>query len=120
MTRVQYIDKKGRRAFAVLEIGEYERLRAAAEDAEDLHIFDEDAANPSATIAADFAYRIADGENKVRVWREYRGLTQAQLAGRAGIDQTAVSKIERGARGATVKVMRALADALGVRIDSLV
>ena len=117
---VQYIEKKGRRAFAVLEIDEYERLRAAAEDAEDSRIFDEDEANPSATIPANFAYRIADGENPVRVWREYRGLTQAKLARRAGLDQTAVSKIERGERGATVKAMRVLADALGVRIDSLV
>ena len=36
-------------------------------------------------IPAEFVNRIVDGENKVRVWREYRGMTVKALAEAAGL-----------------------------------
>lgn len=56
----------------------------------------------------------------VRRLREERGWTQAQLAQRAGLDQSQVSKIEGGAReGATFETVGKIADALGVGTDYL-
>ena len=114
---VQILKRKGRPAFAVLEIDEYDRLVRAVEDAEDLAAvrasYDEE------LVPAEFAKRLIEGENAVRVWREYRDLSQVELAARAGIDQAYLSKIERGRRTGTAKVLRALADALGVGLDDL-
>ena len=51
---------------------------------------------------------------KIRELRIDQGLTQRELARRAGISHTSVWKIERGG-GATPPTLKKLADVLGVR-----
>ena len=77
---------------------EWERISAAAARAERLEAIDEDradariarralervAAGDDEFVPFALATRILDGEHPVRVWREYRGLTGAKLAKRAG------------------------------------
>lgn len=116
---VQILKKGGRPAFAILDIDEYDRLVRAAEDAEDSAAIRAARADPGELIPSGFAKRLIDGENAVRVWRDYRTLTQVELAARAGIDQAYLSKIERGTRTGTAKVLRSLADALGIELDDL-
>ena len=45
--------------------------------------------------------------------RERRGLTQAELADRTGIDQADISRIERGAANPTERTLGRIAEALG-------
>lgn len=58
--------------------------------------------------------RLLAGENAVKVWREHRGLTQATLAKRAGINAHYLSQIETGARHASDEVLADLQHALGL------
>ncbi len=44
--------------------------------------------------------------------RERRGLTQAQLAERCGMDQGDISRIERGSTSPTARTLQRLGDAL--------
>ena len=53
------------------------------------------------------------GEN-VRKERLARGLTQQELAGRLEMERSYLSELERGRRNPTVRVLGALAQALGV------
>jgi transcriptional regulator with XRE-family HTH domain len=64
--------------------------------------------------------RILDGENALRVWREYRGLTVKQLADKAGVSAPFVSQIETGQREGSIETMRKLAGVLKVSLDDLV
>ncbi len=64
--------------------------------------------------------RLLSGENRVRVWREHRGLTATALAERAGIAQAFLSQIETGRRDGTVETLRKLARALDLTLDDLV
>jgi len=48
------------------------------------------------------------------------GLSQAELAARSGVDQSAISFLERGRRRPTRKTMTRLAKALGVSLKALV
>ena len=63
--------------------------------------------------------RIANGESPLKVWREHRGLTQAQLAETTGIKQGSLSDLERGRRSARFETFCKLADALGIALDDL-
>ena len=54
------------------------------------------------------------------LWRLARGLTQAGLAKRAKMPQSNLSDIERGAQEVSLRTLRALAHALGVRPGLLV
>ena len=52
---------------------------------------------------------------RLRFWREQAALTQAELAAKAGITQTHLSRIERGEIQPRPATIRRLAEALGVR-----
>ena len=60
------------------------------------------------------------GENRVRVWREHRGLTVKALADKAGVTAAYLSQVETGKRDGTLGTYRKLAGALGVTLDELV
>ncbi len=56
----------------------------------------------------------------LRSLRVEAGLSQAELAARSGVDQSAISFLERGRRRPTRKTMTRLAKALGVSLKALV
>lgn len=53
----------------------------------------------------------------VRRHRELLRLSQEELAGRANIDRTYISGVERGVRNPTLEVMQRIATALGSDLD---
>ena len=59
------------------------------------------------------------GERPVRVFRDYRGLTQKQLARTVGISPLYLSQIERGIHNGSVATLAAIARALSVELDDL-
>ena len=63
--------------------------------------------------------RLIAGESPLKVFREYRSLTQVALAKNAGTSAAYLSQIETGRRTGSVKLLRRLADALGVELDDL-
>ncbi len=54
------------------------------------------------------------------MWREYRGLSQDQLARRVDLSQAYLSSIETAKSDGSVRVLAALARALEVELDDLV
>lgn len=56
---------------------------------------------------------------RLRTLRQERGLTQAELAERAGLDQGHLARIERGTRWPRMVSLYCLADALGAAIGRL-
>lgn len=117
--KVQIItDNKGAPAFAVVPWNEYERLRAGGgEDA--ALIAAGNAARGEEAFPAAIARRLAKGEPPVRVFREWRGLTQQELSSRSGVANQYISQLERGVRNAGRVVARKLAPALSVSMDAL-
>lgn len=57
--------------------------------------------------------------DRLRTAREYRGLNQAELAQRAGMQPSAISHFETGARKPSFDNLRILADSLDVTTDYL-
>ncbi len=71
-------------------------------------------------IPAEIAGRlIAGDEHPLKVWREYRELTQEALGNVAGIGKSYISQVETGSKAGSAKVLKALAEALYVNIDDL-
>lgn len=103
---------------------EYDRLLAIAEDVADNAAFDRAAARLASgeeeAVPAAFANRIIDGESPLRVYREYRGLTQVALAEASGVNRVQIVDIEAGRKSGSVETVRKLAAALNVAVDDLV
>ena len=57
--------------------------------------------------------------NAVKVWREYRDMSQATLADAAGLSQAYIAQIETGKREGRIEAYRAIASVLEVTIDDL-
>jgi DNA-binding XRE family transcriptional regulator len=103
---------------------EYRRLLEAAETLEEIRIYDrvvvELEAGHDELVPAAFADRLVAGESPVRVYREWRGLSQAELARRSGVNRIQLIDIEAGRAQGSVDTLRKLAEALGVMLDDLV
>lgn len=120
MTRIQFIERDGKREFAIMPIEIFERLATLVEDAEDVALFDAaKATDDGFRVPAAVANAILDGDSALKAWREHRGLTQEALAARAGISKAYLCQIETGKREGSVKTLRALAKALSVALDDL-
>lgn len=121
MSNVQFIEKNGKREWAILPYKLYQKLVAEAEMAADLAAYREaKASDDGFRIPADILERELAGEVPIKLWRQERGLTQQALARAAGISKPYLSQIENGKRRASLVVMKALSEALQVPMDVLV
>lgn len=108
----------------VLDEAEYERLLDALEDAEDAAVVHrlegERVSDKKELIPAEYTHRMLNGENRIAVWREFRGMKSKHLANAAGIAPSDLSQTETGKRDGTVGTMKRIAEAMAVSIDDLV
>lgn len=108
----------------MLPEAEFKALLAAAEDAADraavadfrrkIETGDEE------LLPAGMVDRLIAGENRIKVWRQHRGLTSRDLAEKAGIGQPYLSQIEGGKREGKVETLRKIAAALNLSLEELV
>ena len=54
---------------------------------------------------------------RIAILRKMAGLTQEQLAEKAGLQRTHVGRIEAGKYAVTLEVVQAIAEALGMTVD---
>ena len=59
-------------------------------------------------------------EHPVKILREYRGWTQAELANKAGISRPYLTEIETGKKNGSVQAIKSLADALDVDTGTII
>jgi DNA-binding XRE family transcriptional regulator len=108
----------------ILPYDEYQALLELVEDADDAAAVARFAARhdegKEATIPVAVVDRLLDGEVPLRVWREYRGLTAAQLAAAARVTPAHISKLEAGKGSPSVALLGRLATILDVELDLLV
>ena len=102
---------------------EYDRLREASDDLADLQAYGRAmaalAAGQDELIPAAFADRLLNGESPVKVYRNFRGLSQAGLSRLSGVNRVQIIDIEAGRKNGSVETLRKLAGALGVGLDDL-
>jgi len=119
----QFIEIEGKQV-VVIPADDYRVLLEKAEMLDDVAAYDRAKsaleAGDDELVPAAVANAILDGENPVRVWRQHRKMSQAQLAEAASISQGYLAQIETGKREGTLGLYRSLADALGVDLDDLV
>ena len=103
---------------------EYDRLCALEEELADIQaalaVEARIARGEEELIPAGVVDRLLDGEPPLRVWREFRNLTQAALARASGVNRVQIVEIEAGRSNGSVHTLRKLADALGVAVDDLI
>ena len=108
-TEYQTILHDGKPAFVLVPAEEFERIRPllALQQVRD--------GIPQAVVEANVLHDVP----LIRAWREYLGLTQMQVAERAGMAQSALARIERGDGAPRATTLARIADAMGLSATQL-
>ncbi len=121
---IQIIERDGKPEWAILPYEDYLKLLEEAEMLEDIRDYDAAKAElekgGDELIPSEVVFAILDGENRIKVWREYRGLTQQQLVDKVKISKPYLSQIETGKRTGTTDILSAIAKALDVSLDEII
>ncbi len=120
----QIIEREGKPEYAVLPYSDYLRLLELAEDVRDtadaIEAMRELVSGEDEVIPAEVVVRlIARKDHPLKVWREYRGLTQEALGNSVGAGKSYISQIEAGNKIGSAKVLKALAEELQVDMEDL-
>jgi ribosome-binding protein aMBF1 (putative translation factor) len=68
----------------------------------------------------DLKARLLGGENAIRIWREFRGLSLEELAKRADVTESFVTLVDRGRPTCRIDKLKRIAEALGVHLENIV
>jgi DNA-binding Xre family transcriptional regulator len=116
-TKIQTIYQDGVPAFVVLPFADFAREHPAeAAQIKPLHPrIPEGELVPHEVVSM----HIGRGITYLRAWREYLGLTQAEVAEKAGISQAALSQMEAGESKLRKATREKLAAAMGINPHQL-
>jgi DNA-binding XRE family transcriptional regulator len=96
------------KAETLLDVQDYDSAKAS------LHRGDDE------LIPSEIVYAILDGENAIKVWRDFREMSQQELAEKAGISIPYLSQLETNKRTGTVEVLSAIAKTLNISLENIV
>jgi len=113
-------DEKGKPESVVLSKKNYEKLLGYKEDLDDIRALKDYEASGEEGFPSEVVERLVDGENPIKVYREYRGLTQLKLSELVGVNQSYITQLESGKKKGAVRVLKKIAVALGLGLDDLV
>jgi DNA-binding transcriptional regulator YiaG len=112
---------------AILPRKEYEALLARAAEADEntgtarlVARARKEVSSGSPLLPKEIVDRLANGENAIRVLREWQDVTQTYLSFKTNLSQGYISDIENGRRVGTPAALRLIADVLKVPLDLLV
>jgi DNA-binding XRE family transcriptional regulator len=115
------LEHEGKPAYVVVRYEVWQDLLEQAEDADAARAYDRaKAQRDHETVPIAVADALLAGQKPMRVWRDYRGMTQEQLAQAAGVRRAYITQLESGKRRGSAEVLARIARALGVHIDDLI
>ena len=120
--RIERITRYGRE-FAVVPMDELKKLMDDAEMLSDVRAYDAAKARmqrgQDELIPLEITERRLSGESTVKIWREYRGLTQEDLAKTSKVSRPMIAAIESRHKKGGIGTLKKLAVALKVDLDHL-
>jgi DNA-binding XRE family transcriptional regulator len=120
--RVETITRKGKE-FAVIPVQRLQRLIEDAEMLADVKAYDAAKARledgMDELIPLEVTERRLRGESALRIWREYRKLTQEQLAKKSKVSRALIAAIETNRKAGSVSTWKKLGAALDVSWEQL-
>ena len=120
--RIERVTRHGRE-FAVLPMDDLKKLMDDAEMLADIRTYDTAKAQiergRDEVIPLEITERRLEGESTLKIWREYRGLTQVDLAKRSKVSRPMIAAIESNHKRGGIGTLKKLAIALKTDLDHL-
>lgn len=109
-TDTQIITQNGKPAFAVIPWNEYQELIRNQIEPNESDIW-----FPNEVVKA-----TVRGDSLIKAWREYFKFTQAELAEKAGMKQSALARLESSSATPRKSTLAKLSDAMGISVEQLI
>ena len=110
--------------FAVVPMNELKRLMDDSEMLADVNAYDAAKARiergEEELMPLEIIERRLRGESPIKIWREHRGITQADLAKASKVSGPLIASIEAGHKQGGIATLKKLAGALKLDLDQLV
>ncbi len=123
MMEAQVLQLNGMK-YVVLSYEEYARMIEILEDARDIseakEIANRIAQGEGEYYPSEVINAILDGKNKIRVFREYRGITQEALAKKINKSVAMIRKLENGSSDGSINTIKAISAALKIDVEMLI
>lgn len=120
--RIEKLTRKGKE-FAIIPVEDLQTLMDDAEMLADVKAYDAAKARiargDDELIPLGITERRLAGESPVRIWRDYRALTQEELAKVSKVSRGMIAAIEAGHKSGGIATLKKLAAALKVDLDNL-
>ena len=120
--RIETITRKGKE-FAVIPVAALQKLMEDAKMLADVKAYDAAKARlddgSDELIPLEITERRLRGEPALRIWREYRKLTQEQLAKKSKVSRALVAAIETKRKSGSVRTWKRLGAVLDVSWEQL-
>lgn len=120
---VQLIKQGDKPEWAVIPYDAYLRLVEQAEMLQDIQDYDAARAalarGEEELVPSELVDALLDGDNPIKVWRIYRGMTRKELAEQVGISVPYLAQLETNKRNGSLEILSAIARALNVTIEDL-
>ncbi len=107
-TEPQIIMQGGKPAFAVIPWKEYQKLTRHESYETDVWI-------PHEVVKAN----AIEGATMIRAWREFFGMTQHELARKAGMTQPALARLEKSDSRPRIGTLKKIAAAMDITVEQL-
>jgi len=109
-TEPQIITQNGKPAFAVIPWSKYQELIHNQLESDEADVW-----FPNEVVKANVR-----GDSLIKAWREYFKLTQAELAAKAGMKQSALARLESNSVSPRKTTLAKLAEAMGIGVEQLI
>ena len=117
---LETVEKNGQK-FVLVPIEQYNQVLEELEMLEDIRDFREAKALDEESFPSEVVNRLVlNKENPIKVFREYRGLTQEQLADKTGVQRADLAAMETGQKPGSTKTLTAIAEVLELDVDDLI
>ncbi len=115
---VQFIPSNGQPQWAILPYQQYIKLKEQEQLI--MQLITQKPKQRHEVLPQHLQTRLKQGESPIKIWREFKGLSQAELALQASISIPYLSQLEHQIRSGSKKVLKRIAAALFVEVDALV
>lgn len=110
--------------YAVIPMSDYKLMHSLKEDYNDALLIEKAKQvvklGDDELIPLDIMKKLLSSESKLKVWREYRGLTPKELSDKTGVSLSVISKIENNKQQIDLPKLKAFINALNVSYDDLI
>jgi len=120
--KVETINREGK-LFVLLPLSDFQKIAEDAEMLADIKAYDRIKARimsgEEEVIPASLIMRRLAGESPLKIWREYRDMTQEVLSAVSGVSRSMIAAIESGHKKGSITTLKSLAVTLNCDVDSL-